>query len=139
MSAVDIPPQGEILTMAERSSAKSKSSSRAEETLGARIARLRRERDLSQGELGERVGVVQRVMSHYENDELRIPAETLLKIADVLKVSVYELHGRASSARPPKNPRLWKVIEKIEALPPGDLKAVLRYIDLMARDANGRG
>jgi hypothetical protein len=53
---------------------------------------------------------------------------------------VYELLGRATaSPRAPKNKKLWKVLEKIESLaPPHDQKAVLRYIDAVAKDSNGR-
>jgi hypothetical protein len=65
------------------------------------------------------------------------PIDTLVKIADVLKVSVYEILGRAASNRAPKNKKLWKVLERLEALPPHDQKVVLRYIDAVAKDSNG--
>ena len=106
--------------------------------VGARLARIRKERGLSQTELAERVGVIQRVVSHYETGRTRIPTETLFKLADVLNVSVYELLGRATTPpRAPKNKKLWKVFEKLEALPPHDQKVVLRYIDAVAKDSNG--
>jgi transcriptional regulator with XRE-family HTH domain len=104
--------------------------------IGERIARLRRDRGVSQTDLGLKVGTSQRVMSYYENGSTRIPAEALLKIADVLKVSVYEILGRAAaSPRAPKSKKLWKVLEKIESLAPHDQKVVLRYIDAVAKDS----
>ncbi len=106
---------------------------------GARVAQARRERGLSQGELAEAIRVTQRIVSFYETGNVRIPAETLLKIAEVLKVSVYELLGRAASSRSPKNPRLWKALRKVEALPRRDQRAVLRYIELLAGSSNGNG
>jgi hypothetical protein len=76
-------------------------------------------------------------MSYYEKGTTRIPPDTLLKIADVLKVSIYEILGRAASNRAPKSKKLWKVLEKLESLAPHDQKVVLRYIDAVAKDANG--
>ena len=84
------------------------------------------------------MGVTQRVMSYYESGRTRIPAEMLLRIADALKISVYEILGRAASNRSPKNKKLWKVLEKLEAMPPHDQKVVIRYIDAVARTGNGR-
>ena len=105
---------------------------------GARIAQMRRDRGISQAELAEAIGLNQRTVSFYETGDLRIPAETLLRFADVLKVSIYELLGRAASSRSVKNPKLWKALQKLEALPPRDQKVVLRYLDAVARDSNGR-
>lgn len=107
--------------------------------VGERLAELRRTRGLSQTELAERIGLTQRVMSHYEKGQTRIPGEVLLKIADVLKVSVYELLGRASSGRSPKDKKLWKAFEVLESLPPRDQKVVLRTLDAVAQTARKSG
>ena len=80
-----------------------------------------------------KIGDTQWMVSCYESERIRIPAGMLLKIADVLKVSVYELLGRASSGRAPRDKKLWKVLEKLEALAPRDQKVVLRTIDALAR------
>lgn len=121
--------------MPGRVSAKLRPARAGAERIGDRLSRLRRERGVSQSGLGERIGVDQQIVSCYETHRVRIPAEKLLKIADVLKVSVYELLGRAPSPRPPKDRRLWKVVEKLEALPPKDQRVVVRTIDALARDA----
>ena len=97
--------------------------------IGERIFRLRRERGVSQTELGAKVGVSQRVMSYYENGSTRIPADALLKIADVLKVSVYELLGRAVSGRSPKDKKTWRLLEQIGQLPGAHQRAILKTID----------
>jgi transcriptional regulator with XRE-family HTH domain len=127
------------LRMPGRVSTKPSPSSRKKEGPGDRLSRFRRERGISQSELAGRVGITQRIMSYYENGRTRIPAEMLLKMADALKISVYEILGRATSSRSPKNKRLWKVLEKLEAMPSHDQKVVLRYIDAVARTGNGRG
>lgn len=109
----------------------------ASEGIGGRLARLRQQRGLSQTEMGRKVGVTQRMVSCYETERIRIPAGMLLKIGDVLKVSVYELLGRASSGRAPKDKKLWKVIETLESLPPRDRKFILRTIETVAKAAGG--
>ena len=49
--------------------------SKAQGTVGSRIARLRRDKGLTQVELAERLGVTQPAVSDYENDDIRLPAE----------------------------------------------------------------
>ena len=108
---------------------------RKEEPLGSRIARIRQERGLSQTDLGERLGISQRMMSHYEKGQTRIPAETLPTIAEALKVSVNELLGRASVTRVLKNPRLWKLMQEIEALPAKEQRPILHTLENFLRGA----
>lgn len=74
-----------------------------QDEVGARLSRIRKERSLSQTELAERVGVIRRVVSHYETGHTRVPAEILFKLADVLNVSVYKLLGRTT--KPPSAPK----------------------------------
>ena len=45
------------------------------ETIGQRIARLRNERGLTQKQLGEKIGIVQVLVSDYEKGKLRLHAE----------------------------------------------------------------
>ncbi len=105
------------------------------ERVGDRLARLRREREISQSELGAKIGSTQRVVSFYESNRIRIPAETLLRIGDVLKVSIYELLGRAAASRPPMNRQVWKVVEQIQTLPPREQRPLLRMIDAYVKEA----
>ena len=42
------------------------------ETVGQRLARLRKERGWTQVELAERVGIIQALVSDYERDKLRL-------------------------------------------------------------------
>lgn len=106
-----------------------------QERVGDRLSRLRRERGISQTELGTRIGVDQRMMSCYETNRARIPAETLLRIADVLKVSIYALLGRATVTRPVMNRQLWQVVERIQTLPMRDQRPLLRMIDAYVKEA----
>ncbi len=57
-----------------------------------KIRRLREDAGLTQGELGERVGVSMNMISHVELGIKKPSAETLKRIADELGVKVDELH-----------------------------------------------
>jgi transcriptional regulator with XRE-family HTH domain len=101
-------------------------------SIGARIAQLRKERGLTQKELAERLAVTQPVVSDYENDVIRIPADVVVEIAKVLAVSTDELLGlkrEARSAGGVKNRRLSRRLQAIDALPKRDQEALLRTID----------
>lgn len=105
------------------------------ETLGARIARLRRDKGLTQVELAERLQVSQPVVSDYENDVIRLPADVLAQIARILATSTDELLGikttpaAAGAASPIKNRRLYRRMQQIEQLPRRDQDALLRTIE----------
>jgi transcriptional regulator with XRE-family HTH domain len=123
-----------LLAMARKN--RKKSPPTAEETFGERLARLRKARGFSQTELGEMIGVSQRVMTYYECQSERPPAHLLPLLAEALAVSVDELLGlRPVKATPaPRNTRLWRKLREIEKLPPSDRKAVLKILDgLLAR------
>jgi transcriptional regulator with XRE-family HTH domain len=107
---------------------------KAEETLGARIARLRRDLGMTQAELAERLGVTQPAVSDYENDDIRLPADVVVQIARIVGVSTDELLGLKDSAArttslSPRNRRLYRRLQDIEKLPRRDQQALLRTIE----------
>jgi transcriptional regulator with XRE-family HTH domain len=57
----------------------------------ARIAKLREQRELTQGQLAEAVGVDKTAVSHWENGVSRPDITRLAKLASVLDVSVDDL------------------------------------------------
>lgn len=102
-----------------------------EETFGQRLARLRKARGYTQTELGELVGVSQRMVTYYERAADHPPTYLVPKLADALKVTTDELLGvRPVEAEPaPRSTRLWRKLREIEKLPGGDRKAVLKILD----------
>lgn len=60
-------------------------------TLGKRIAALRRERELKQDELAEKLGVSPQAVSKWENDQTCPDISLLPLLAEILGVSVDEL------------------------------------------------
>jgi transcriptional regulator with XRE-family HTH domain len=110
------------------------------ETVGGRIARLRREKGMTQIELAERLRVSQPVISDYENDVIRLPADTVAQIAEVLGASADELLGlkapAAHAAGGIKNRRLYRRMQEIEKLPRRDQEALLRTIEAFISKAS---
>jgi len=109
------------------------------ETLGGRIARLRREKGMTQLELAERLRVSQPVVSDYENNLIRLPADTVVQIAAILGASTDELLGlKAPSAQGGgiKNRRLYRRLQEIEKLPRRDQEALLRTIEAFISKAS---
>lgn len=108
------------------------------DTLGHRIARLRRDRGLTQVELAHKLAVSQPVVSDYENDVIRLPADMAGKIAAILGVSTDELLGHQAPAQRGvglKNRRLYRRLQEIEKLPKRDQEALLRTIDAFVTKA----
>ena len=111
--------------------AASASAAQADETIGQRLARARRERGMTQVELAQRLGVARPVVSDYERGELRLHCELIVKLSDILGVSSEELLGlkKAPSNGALKNRRLMRRLQEIERLPRRDQQALLRTID----------
>ena len=103
------------------------------ETLGQRLARLRRERGLTQKQIAEKTGLIQELVSNYELDKLRLNADMILRFSEALDVSTDELL-RGSKAKPSamkKQPsiKLVRRMEQIEALPLYQQRVLLSTID----------
>ena len=68
--------------------------SNIKELLGKRIRELRKENDLSQGELAEKLGGKKSLVSNYENGYSVPDIFTLITLADIFDVTLDELVGR---------------------------------------------
>jgi transcriptional regulator with XRE-family HTH domain len=105
-----------------------------EEPLGDRIARLRKERGLSQTELAERIGIIQALVSDYENGKLRLTAEMAVRFAQALEVTTDDLlqpSGKRRTLKPSR--KVLRRLEEIEALPSHHQQTVLKTIDTMLK------
>lgn len=65
--------------------------------LGNKIKQLRLERDLSQKELGQILGVSNVTISMYENNDRQPDSETIKKLADYFRVTTDYLLGRTEN------------------------------------------
>ena len=64
-----------------------------------RIRDLREDRDLTQVQVGEAIGVPQRTYAYYESGQRMIPPHVLCALADFYDVSVDYLLGRTTKRK----------------------------------------
>ncbi len=108
----------------------SKNNNKETTNFGKRLAKIRKQRGMTQGDLGKKIGVSQRVIAYYEKETQFIPAGNLNKIAGALNVSADEILGiKSLSIEAPPNRRLAKRLRHFEKLPSQHQKAILHYID----------
>ncbi len=55
--------------------------------IGQKIKKIRKEKNITQRKLGERMGVSQQQIAQYENGKLKPKLETICRIADALEIS----------------------------------------------------
>ena len=105
------------------------------ETVGQRLARLRKEQGLTQAELAERIGINQTSVSDYETSRLRLSDEMLARVALALKVSADTLLGLKGGARRTNQAtvRILRRLNRIASLPMPQKKALLKTIDMMLK------
>ncbi len=112
--------------------------------VGERLKQIRKRLGVSQGELGEKLGLSQRAISEYEGGRNRLPVRTLLKISEIFEISLKEFIGKNGQ---PSNRqkdhqvirrRIFRRLNQIEQLPRRDQQAVFRFIDNAVTATNGR-
>jgi len=98
---------------------------------GSRLAEIRKSRAMTQTQLGETVGVSKRVIAYYEQQDAQPPGAMLVDLARALRVTMDELLGLKPTKEKtsPRTARLLKRLQKVEKLPPGDQRVVLKLVD----------
>ena len=110
------------------------------QTLGQRMARLRKDKGITQVQLAETVGIAQQTLAHYEVGRLRLAVTTLAAIARALDVSVEELieeqpTGNARSKRGPAS-KLQQQLEQVSSLPRAKQQFVIQMLDTVLQQAS---
>lgn len=95
-------------------------------TLGEHITLLRKQKGLSQADLGKAVGTSGDIIGRYERDEVKPSIEVVIKIADTLEVSIDYLVGKTKVELDNK---LLKKIQDIQKLSPEDKAHVFALMD----------
>ena len=110
------------------------------ESVGQRLARLRRERGFTQVGLAEQLGTRQSLITAYETDRIALSAEIAVRLALALEVTTDELlHPNAkkkSTAKP--SLKVMRRMEQIEQLPENKQSFILSALDSMLRGATAR-
>jgi transcriptional regulator with XRE-family HTH domain len=107
-----------------------------QDTIGRRLARIRKEQGYTQVELAQKIGIIQALVSDYERDKLRLNAEMLARFARALNVSADEILGLDGSQRvATKNPslKILRRLNRIASLAPAKQKAFLQTIDALLK------
>ena len=113
------------------------------QTIGKRLAQLRKQKGLSQSELSRRTGIGQNLISEYEAGKVRMYAEVVARLTQTLGVSADEILALKSvKARPEIKPVARKIqrrAEMIEDLSLQEQTHVLRTIDLLVKGVGTEG
>ena len=114
-----------------------KNQNEKEETIGQRMARLRRERGITQVELAEILGIAQPMVSAYENGGLRLHGELIVELTKILDVSADQLLGlKETKNGTAPNGRLLRKLQQLELLPRRDQQALMRTIEAFLQRAS---
>lgn len=109
------------------------------ETIGQRLARLRKERGYTQVELAEKTGIIQTLISDYERDMLRLHGEMVIRFAQALEVTTDEILGiktaKENGGNGKQSLRLLRRLKRIEELPASQQKTLLKTIDTFLKGA----
>jgi transcriptional regulator with XRE-family HTH domain len=113
------------------------------ETVGQRIARIRKLQGLTQQQLASSIGIIQALVSDYERDKLRLSAEMVVRFALALNTSADSLLGldmnnsklqsknqnKLSSQPKSFSRKFLRRLKLIEQLPTRHQSALLKLID----------
>ena len=114
-----------------------KNQNEKEETIGQRMARLRRERGITQVELAEILGIAQPMVSAYENGGLRLHGELIVELTKILDVTADQLLGlKETKSGTAPNGRLLRKLQQLELLPRRDQQALMRTIEAFLQRAS---
>jgi len=109
--------------------------------VGRRIASARKELNLTQAQLADKLGVKQQAIASYEVGRRRVPLAFLVKLAEALYVEVTDLLPLQSNPQKKRGPipRLQREIEKVRELPQSKQKLVLDLLETILKSDSGRG
>ena len=110
------------------------------ESVGQRLARLRRERGFTQVGLAEQLGTRQSLITAYETDRRALSAEMAVQLAIALDVSTDDLLHPKVAKKKAKKPslKIARRMEQIEQLPENKQSFILSALDSMLRGATAR-
>lgn len=106
--------------------------------LGGRIARLRKEQDITQVQLAELIGITQQTINSYETGRRRVPVSLLPALAQRLGVAVEALladDSKAAAKRGPA-PKLQQQMDRITRLPRARQQFVMQVIESVLAQAD---
>lgn len=107
-------------------------------TFGLKLAFCRRQRKLSQQQLGKLAEVSGDIVGKYERDEMKPSIETAKRLAEALGVTLDYLVGDGEM-EPMLDKQMIERLAQIEKMPEEVRERVLFFIDLAIRDYKAKG
>ena len=106
--------------------------------LGGRIARIRKEQDITRAQLAELIGITQQTINSYETGRRRVPVSLLPAIAKRLGMAVEALLGDDSKAVAKRGPvpTLQQQMDRITQLPRARQQFVMEVIESVLAQAS---
>jgi transcriptional regulator with XRE-family HTH domain len=104
-------------------------------TIGEHIMLLRKQKGLSQADLGKKIGTSGDIIGRYERNIMIPSIEVIMKIADILEVSIDYLVGKTNLAL---DKTTLKRLEDISTLSEENKAFVFRVIDMALRDLKAK-
>lgn len=106
------------------------------EQFADKLRALRQTRGLTQSRLAELLGVSPRVYNRWETGAAAPRLDTVVKVADILEVSLDELVGRSEPEEPQlrlHNPKLHRLYREIDRLSDEDQQALVILLDSLVK------
>ena len=104
-------------------------------TIGEHIMLLRKQKGLSQADLGKKIGTSGDIIGRYERNIMIPSIEVIMKIADILEVSIDYLVGKTNLEL---DKTTLKRLEDISTLSDENKVFVFRVIDMALRDLKAK-
>jgi len=98
-------------------------------TFGKKLAELRKELKMSQGELSKLLNTSTSVIGRYERDEMTPSIEVAKKIASILNTTVGYLLGETEDDQLIKDPGMLQRLKELSQLPKNDKEHILYALD----------
>ncbi len=98
-------------------------------TFGKKLAELRKELKMSQGELSKLLNTSTFVIGRYERDEMSPSIEVAKKIASILNTTVGYLLGETEDDQLFKDPGMLQRLKELSQLPKNDKEHILYALD----------
>jgi len=107
-------------------------------TFGKKIAELRKEQKMSQGELAKSLNTSTSVIGRYERDEMTPSIEVAKKIASILNTTVGYLLGETEDDQLFKDPGMLQRLKELSQLPRTDKEHILYTLDGLLQNVKAK-
>lgn len=102
--------------------------------LGEKITKIRKQKNLSQGDLADKIGVSRDAIGKYERGDIMPTADKAKKIADILGVSLdFLMSDKVQQEDQIENDMLYRM-QEIQKLPESEKDKIVSIIDAFIRD-----